>query len=179
MLAVGGFGWAIWYLSQHPDNPLGYTVLVGSFLLGVIFAAVPLMNVWAYRRKLRGMIEFIRGSVEADGIRLAGTSVAGATLSEQACIPWSSLSLALLNNSNAVLSRQLDDQTQLLIVSSAMFKEVADWQLFHDELARTYQVPQRPIPTIRQQVFHGILQAIIIVAVFAILLAVGVTLRRR
>jgi hypothetical protein len=179
-LSVGGSAWGIWQVIQRPDHPLGYWAILISLLLGCLFAGWPIVSVWRYRKRLLGVKENIKGRLDSDGIHLARMSVDGPTAISERLIPWSSLSQALLTTEHAVLfCHNTAERTELLILSREMFQDSDDWESIHqgfDRAAHRDKHPQRSIP---QQLLRGIFGAIIVIAVFAVCIAIALTLRNR
>jgi hypothetical protein len=176
-LALGGGSWGTWYLIQHPHHPLAYGAISMSIILASVFTAWPLIYVYRLHRSLRESTQTMQGSVDSDGVSLTGGETANSDVPEQ--ISWSSLSLALVNKSHAVLFRPLpDSRNQLLVFSSGMFKTSTDWQILRQQLQHAYQQAQRPTSTVRQ-VLNGIRAAIIVILVFAIAIVVALYLRKR
>jgi hypothetical protein len=179
-LSLGGGIWGTSHLMQHPHHPLAYGALLLSLIFAAVFTVWPLIHVYRLRRNLREVTETIQGYVDSDGVCLTDDQTTDCDLPEQEIIPWSSLSLALLTQNHTVLFRLLpDNSSQLLILTSEMFKNSADWRLFQRQLQTAYQQAQGPKFTIRRQVLSGILRAIIFIVVFAIAIAVALSLRKR
>jgi hypothetical protein len=177
-LSVAGGAWGIWQLMQHPDHPLGYWAILISLLLGCLFAGWPLLSVWQYRRQLLKIDENVKGRLDYDGIHLAGVPVGNPTPMPERLISWSSLSHALFTTEHAVFFCNAADRTELLILSREMFQNSADWQSIHEQFDRAAQRDERPQRSLPRQLLRGVYGAIIIIAVFAILIAVALILRK-
>jgi hypothetical protein len=178
-LAIGFCGWGLWQLWHDPHHPLAYGAIVLSVVLETVFAIWPRVHVYRYRNRLRGVSQQISGVIEPDGVRIADAAEVDRASGEQELVPWSLLSLALVDREHAVLFRSSGDQTELLIFAKEMFKDIDDWRRFRKELDRAYKPPEPPQPTIRRQVLRGVRWALIYIALFAIAIFVALSLRNR
>jgi hypothetical protein len=176
-ISVAGSAWGIWHLTQHPDRPFGYWAILISLLLGCLFAGWPVASVWRYRRVLLGVKENIKGRLDSEGIHLPRVSVDGPAPVSERLIPWSSLSQALLTTEHAVFFCHTADRTELFILSREMFQNSADWESIHQAFVQAAHRNERPHRSIGARLLRGACAAIIIIAVFALCIAIALMLR--